>query len=147
VIDPPLDRPIEKKTKGILMPQTTAAAEQITFELLEQMIQTRFEGKSDTLKQTIENAVQVCVAAVSRHAKPGSVTIKLDFTPEDDGQIDIFADVDTKLPRPKPLPVRLYGNKRGELYANDPDYVHPAGMFEKTSARVIEGGDKKKEGG
>lgn len=111
------------------MPQQTAPAEVITFELLEQMIQTRFEGKTDTLKQTIENAVQVCVAAVTRHSKGASMTIKLDFNPEDDGQIDIFADVDTRLPRPKPLPVRLYGTKQGELFINDPDYIQPAGIF------------------
>lgn len=111
------------------MAPQTAPADSITFELLETMIQTRFEGKSDTLKQTIENAVQVCVAAVARLSKPASLTIKLDFNPEDEGQIDIFADVDTKLPRPKPMPVRLYGTKRGSLHANDPEYVEPAGMF------------------
>jgi hypothetical protein len=121
------------------MPQTTAPADAITFALLEQMIQTRFEGTTTSLKDTIENAVQVCVAATARHSKPASLVIKIDFNPEDDGQIDIFADVDTKLPKPKPLPVRLYGTKRGELFSDDPDYVKPAGMFERSSARVVDG--------
>jgi hypothetical protein len=109
--------------------QQTAEAQTITFELLEQMIQTRFEGTTTTLKDTIENAVQVCVAAVSRHSKGASLTIKIDFNPEDEGQIDIFADVDVKLPKPKPMPVRLYGTKRGELFTDDPDFVQPTGMF------------------
>jgi hypothetical protein len=113
------------------MAQQTAPANAITFELLEQMIQTRFEGTTTSLKDTIENAVQVCVAAVARHSKGATLSIKIDFNPEDDGQIDIFADVDTKLPKPKPLPVRLFGTKRGELFADDPDYVQPTGMFGK----------------
>jgi len=121
------------------MPQSVAPAETITFELLEQMIQTRFEGKTESLKQTIENAVAVCVAATSRHAKSSSCTIKIDFNPEDDGQIDIFADVDTKLPKPKPLPVRLFGTKRGELFSDDPEMVQPAGMF---APRPVEEGRK-----
>lgn len=111
------------------MAQQTAPAEAITFELLEQMIQTRFEGTTTSLKETIENAVQVCVAATARHSKASSLTIKIDFNPEDDGQIDIFADVDTKLPKPKPLPVRLYGTKRGLLFPDDPEMVKPSGMF------------------
>lgn len=111
------------------MPQTTAPADAITFELLEKMIQTRFEGVTTNLHDTIENAVQICVAATARHSKAASLTIKLDFNPEDDGQIDIFADVDTKLPKPKPLPVRLYGTKRGELFGDDPEMVKPQGMF------------------
>jgi hypothetical protein len=119
------------------MAQTTAPADSISFELLEQMIQTRFEGTTTDLKQTIENALQVCVAAVQRHSKGATLTIKIDLSPEDDGQIDIFADVDTRLPKPKPLPVRLYGTKRGELFANDPEYVQPAGMFDKHPARVV----------
>lgn len=121
------------------MPQTTAPADAITFELLEQMIQTRFEGTTTSLKETIENAVQVCVAAVARHSKGASLSIKIDFNPEDDGQIDIFADVDTKLPKPKPLPVRLFGTKKGDLFINDPDYVQPAGMFNRNPARVVDG--------
>jgi hypothetical protein len=121
--------------------QSTSPADAITFELMENMIQTRFEGKTDTLKQTIENAVQVCVAAVTRHSKGASMVIKLDFNPEDDGQIDIFADVDTKLPRPKPLPVRLYGTKQGELFINDPDYVQPAGIFSGRKVNPMPGSD------
>lgn len=116
------------------MAQQTAPAETITFDLLEQMIQTRFEGETTNLKQTIENAVQVCVAAVARHSKGATLSIKIDFNPEDDGQIDIFADVDTKLPKPKPLPVRLYGTKRGELFVDDPDFVQPSGMFPRPTA-------------
>lgn len=111
------------------MAQQTAPADAITFELLEKLIQTRFEGTTTNLKETIENAVQVCVAATSRHSKDSSLTIKIDFRPEDDGQIDIFADVDTKLPKPKPMPVRLYGTKRGLLFSDDPDMVQPKGMF------------------
>lgn len=118
------------------MTQQTAPADQITFELLEKMIQTRFEGLTTTLAQTIENAVQVCVAATSRHAKPSSLVIKIDFNPEDDGQLDIFADVDTKLPKPKPLPVRVFGTKRGELFIDNPEMVHPHGMFAKKPTPV-----------
>jgi hypothetical protein len=125
------------------MPQQTAAAEQITFELLEQMIQTRFEGTTTTLKQTIENAVQICVIAVARHAKGASLSIKIDFNPQDDGQIDIFANVDTKLPRPQPMPVRLYGTKRGELFTDNPDYVQPEGIFGGMKPRVVD--EKKKD--
>lgn len=117
--------------------QQTAEAKNITFELLEQMIQTRFEGQTTTLKQTIENALQVAVAAVSRHSKGASMTIKIDLNPEDDGQIDIFADVDVKLPKPKPMPVRVYGTKRGELFTDDPDYVQPAGIFAGQKPRPV----------
>jgi len=106
------------------MPQQTAAAEVINFELLEQMIQTSIEGKKDTLRQTIDGAISMTVAAVHRHGKAGTITIKLDFVPaEENGQIDIFADVDAKIPKPKPLPVRLFGTKRGELFADDPEFV------------------------
>jgi hypothetical protein len=125
------------------MPQQTAAAESITFKLLQQMIQTRFEGLTTTLDQTIENAVQVCVIAVARHSKAASLTIKIDFNPEDDGQIDIFADVDAKLPRPKPMPVRLFGTKRGELFTDNPDYVQPEGIFGGMKPRVVD--EKKKD--
>lgn len=120
------------------MAQQTAPANAITFELLEQMIQTRFEGTTTNLKETIENAVQVCVAAVARHSKGASLVIKIDFNPDDDGQLDIFADVDTKLPKPKPLPVRLFGTKRGELFVDDPDMVHPQGMFQRKPQPVSE---------
>jgi hypothetical protein len=124
------------------MTQQTAKAESITFELLEKMITTRFEGTTTTLKETVENAVQVCVAAVSRHSKGASLTVKIDFKPEDDGQIDIFADVDTNLPKPKPLPVRLYGTKRGELFTDDPDFVQPSGMFPKKPTAVTDAAEK-----
>jgi len=122
------------------MTQTTAPAETITFELLEQMIQTRFEGVTTPLKQTIENALQVAVAAVSRHSKPASMSIRIDLSPEDDGQIDIFADVDVKLPKPKPTPVRLYGTKKGDLFTDDPDMVQPQGMFGAKPTPVAQGG-------
>ncbi len=113
------------------MVQQTAPANQITFVLLEQMIKTRLEGKEDTLQQTIEAAVQICVAAVSRHVKQATLTIKLDFQPQDEGQIDIFATIETKLPKPQPMPVRLFGTKRGELFPDDPEMVHPQGMFSR----------------
>lgn len=120
------------------MTQQTAPAESITLDLLETMIQTNFEGKKDTLRQQIENAVEICVAATTRHAKPAVLTVRFDFTPADEaGQIDVFADVDTKLPKPKPMPVRLYGTKKGELFVDDPDYVQPAGIFGKPSPTAV----------
>jgi hypothetical protein len=111
------------------MAQQTAPVDAINLDLLLQMIQTRFEGTTTNLHDTIENAVQVCIAATARHSKSSTLTIKIDFNPEDDGQIDIFSDVDTKLPKPKPLPVRLYGSKRGLLFSDDPDMAKPSGMF------------------
>ena len=106
------------------MPKQTAEQDAITWEMLQTMLQTSYEGRKDSLGVLVDGAIGVCVSAVNRHGRAATLTIKLDFkSGEDGGMVDIYADVEAKVPKFKPTPVRLFGSKQGQLFSDDPEFV------------------------
>jgi hypothetical protein len=88
------------------------------------------------LDEQLNAVLREVVLAVKESQKPGSVTLKLKVTPNDDRTVEVEPSVSHTAPKPSLGKGIFFPGEDGELLTRDPD--QPALPFRELQSRVAE---------
>lgn len=98
-------------------------------------IECEFNGHRGFLVENLDEAVAHCVKQAVQYGGSSSLTVTLSFKSEGK-QMEIGAALSTKIPSPKPFPIKRFIDREGRLREEDP--------YQKTfefPAPAADGGD------
>jgi hypothetical protein len=82
-------------------------------------IECEFNGKRAFLVENLDEAVAYCVRQATQYG--GVSRISLDLTFKSEGRhMEIAASLSTKIPSPKPFPIKRFIDREGRLREEDP---------------------------
>lgn len=73
-----------------------------------------------TMAKALEEAILDAVKSAVRNNKAARVSVTLKIVPERDGNVLMQGAITAKDPKPAPLPTRLFTDRRGNLFCEDP---------------------------
>ena len=82
-------------------------------------IECEFNGKRGFLVENLDEAVAYCVRQAVQYGGSSSVSLQLSFKSEGK-QMEISAALSTKIPSPKPFPIKRFIDREGRLREEDP---------------------------
>lgn len=85
------------------------------------LLNIRFGGSTKTVLEALDEAVAIC-AKTSRQANgKTAITLSIGLKPDGEGELIAEATIKLKVPEPRAIPEKLYTDRSGLLYDEDPN--------------------------
>jgi hypothetical protein len=95
-------------------------------------------GLGDLLEQMVDEQKKI-VSAVRQTAKKGKLTLTLDFIRRGNNDIEVKADIKSKIPRTGLLSVIMFADDANDLHEENPDQL----VFDPKNVHKIDKGEEK----